>query len=448
MKDFVLKLRCPICLGMIIVKQDGAEDGNNKKRSNLECAVCHLEYKIFQEIPVLWLEDDVCVRLWNHDYKDNVLNFKTLNNWRILKHDAFEESLKYKIRTYRDNQKRFVLLSSLVLATLFVLFFKLNLFSSLIFTIALASIVIFMIMGYFRAWIASANHFYICKENYFRTHASHLADLCERGLLSERRHFGGGFNLLESWNRDFKLDVENDEKETWQMETEQRKFVSRKAKYLHKIFKKMRSMTLEGKSILCLGCGGITHQEVNRFFEEHGCRLIGLDTQDFNVLAFRKLFNSDAILANAMRIPLATDSFDYVVFTDVLEHLHDPLAGLMEIYRVLRPGGRTILTTNNRAHFKMIKNPVMFYRIFMGQFNSERLPRRDIHQEIDGKFFYHTEFSKSELLEMLKKAKLDVKYLKTNNFFSSDKDAKHLWPTVAQKLGLGEEFFVIAMKNP
>ena len=109
MIEFVFKLRCPICLGMIIVKQDGAEDGNNKKRSNLECAVCHLEYKIFQEIPVLWLEDDVCVRLWNHDYKDNVLNFKTLNNWRILKHDAFEESLKYKIRTYRDNQKRFVL---------------------------------------------------------------------------------------------------------------------------------------------------------------------------------------------------------------------------------------------------------------------------------------------------------------------------------------------------
>ncbi len=61
MIEFVFKLRCPICLGMIIVKQDGAEDGNNKKRSNLECAVCHLEYKIFKKYPYFgWKMTFVC----------------------------------------------------------------------------------------------------------------------------------------------------------------------------------------------------------------------------------------------------------------------------------------------------------------------------------------------------------------------------------------------------
>ncbi len=47
---------------------------------------------------------------------------------------------------------------------------------------------------------------------------------------------------------------------------------------------------------------------------------------------------------DAEALSFADASFDLVVSCDVLEHLNDPVAALAEIIRVLRPGGRAILT--------------------------------------------------------------------------------------------------------
>lgn len=44
------------------------------------------------------------------------------------------------------------------------------------------------------------------------------------------------------------------------------------------------------------------------------------------------------------RLSFETDSYDFVVSNDVLEHVNDPLAALREIKRVLRPGGIALLT--------------------------------------------------------------------------------------------------------
>lgn len=49
-------------------------------------------------------------------------------------------------------------------------------------------------------------------------------------------------------------------------------------------------------------------------------------------------------------LPYPDGSFDVVLFCEVLEHLtNDPLSALIEIRRVLKPGGRLILTTPNAA---------------------------------------------------------------------------------------------------
>ena len=55
------------------------------------------------------------------------------------------------------------------------------------------------------------------------------------------------------------------------------------------------------------------------------------------------------------RFPYPDESFDVVLFCEVLEHMtNDPLTALREINRVLRPGGRLILTTPNVARLENI----------------------------------------------------------------------------------------------
>jgi SAM-dependent methyltransferase len=55
-------------------------------------------------------------------------------------------------------------------------------------------------------------------------------------------------------------------------------------------------------------------------------------------------------------IGFADDMFDYIVSFQVIEHIEDDKALVREMARVLRPGGKLILTTPNRA-MSLTRNP-------------------------------------------------------------------------------------------
>jgi ubiquinone/menaquinone biosynthesis C-methylase UbiE len=64
-------------------------------------------------------------------------------------------------------------------------------------------------------------------------------------------------------------------------------------------------------------------------------------------------YGSTDIVSDILNIPVPGESFDYVLCTEVLEHVPKPVETIQELARVLKPGGKLILTfpSNCLRHF-------------------------------------------------------------------------------------------------
>jgi SAM-dependent methyltransferase len=91
--------------------------------------------------------------------------------------------------------------------------------------------------------------------------------------------------------------------------------------------------------ILDVGCGtGANLELLSQFGEAEG-----VDVSS-EALAFCRARGLESVSeGEAEKLPYDNSSFDLVTGLDVVEHLDDDLAGLREMRRVLRPGGRALL---------------------------------------------------------------------------------------------------------
>ena len=103
-----------------------------------------------------------------------------------------------------------------------------------------------------------------------------------------------------------------------------------------------------GDTVLDLGCGEGRH--VIAAYLEQDITSIGVDLCFDDVRATRdkfEPFRDDSkrekflglSVANALTLPFADNTFDKVICSEVLEHIPDYRAALVEIGRVLKPGG-------------------------------------------------------------------------------------------------------------
>lgn len=65
-------------------------------------------------------------------------------------------------------------------------------------------------------------------------------------------------------------------------------------------------------------------------------------------------------LGDVHELPFGDSLYDYILCTEVLEHLHSPWIAISEMKRVLKPGGKLILTT--RFIFPIHEAPHDYYR--------------------------------------------------------------------------------------
>lgn len=100
-----------------------------------------------------------------------------------------------------------------------------------------------------------------------------------------------------------------------------------------------------GQAVLDVGCGTGALLRALREVEPTA-RLRGVDlTPAMLRVAARKLARGAGLAAaDAVALPFADGSFDLVVSTSSFHYWADPVAGLSEMARVARPGGRLVVT--------------------------------------------------------------------------------------------------------
>ncbi len=109
---------------------------------------------------------------------------------------------------------------------------------------------------------------------------------------------------------------------------------------------------VQGKAILDVGCGTGSYALALR---ERCERLVLLDILPSNLReASRRLtehgYSSRIACSSAEELPVPSETFDVVLFIEVLDHVRDVRAALAEAHRVLRPGGACYLTVPNRLY--------------------------------------------------------------------------------------------------
>jgi len=97
-----------------------------------------------------------------------------------------------------------------------------------------------------------------------------------------------------------------------------------------------------GERVLDLGCG---LGDFAAALAQHGAAVVGCDVAETALRLARARHPGVEFVRSGEELPFADASFDVVWAGEVLEHVQDGLGLLAEARRVLRPGGRLLLST-------------------------------------------------------------------------------------------------------
>lgn len=110
--------------------------------------------------------------------------------------------------------------------------------------------------------------------------------------------------------------------------------------------------TFKGKLVLEAGCGGIG-SETRGLLKLDPSLLFSLDLTHENLMEVRTKVNDKGLVhfvrGSILALPFGDAAFDVVLCKGVVQHLSDPLKGLAELTRVLKPGGKIFISVYSKG---------------------------------------------------------------------------------------------------
>ena len=158
-----------------------------------------------------------------------------------------------------------------------------------------------------------------------------------------------------------------------------------------------------GEWLLDAGCGGGRHS-FGAF--DLGCNVVGLDLDVEGLRLTRAGLYERRSRANrgaggvlqgdVFRLPFPSDTFDRVICSEVMEHVHDYAAAVRELTRVIRPGGSIGITiptaTTEHVYLHLTReyfeSPGGHIRIFRPRQLARAMSRAGLR--VDGVGFAHS----------------------------------------------------------
>lgn len=170
----------------------------------------------------------------------------------------------------------------------------------------------------------------------------------------------------------------------------------------------LESVDWSGKQVLDVGCwwGWLV-----QYASERGARVTGFDRDDGHIRdAMAYLRSAQGLcVADALRMPYASETFDVIVSIHTMEHVHPEQGMVAEIRRVLKPDGVLLLSVPNDWSFGVL--PYRPFRFALRGGLGSGLPRR-LHLHLKSICYsdvgHHREYTVRSVTELLRLNRFEV----------------------------------------